>query len=416
MNLSKLKQLNLTTKIIIILVLALVFYYGYIKFFKSSSATATYKTALVERGTLVSSITASGTITSGNSLNITTSATGTVNKVLVKNGDTVKQGQKIAEITLDQDALQRQTQAWSSYLSAKNSLESAKSKLNSLQATAFKVNQEFINDAVARDLDTTDPTYIQQHATWLQAEADYKNQYNIISQSQVSLSSAWYSYQQVSSSVIAPATGTIANLIIASGTIISGSSNTSNSISTQKLGTVKRPNENTQASVVLSEVDVTKVKVGQNATITLDALPDHSFTGKVLMIDTNGQVSSGVASYPAIIQFDTSIDSIYPNMGINAKIITAVKDNILLVPSSAVQTVSGQKNVRTLQGGQLVNLPVEVGIASDTQVEITSGVSEGDSIVTSVINPTTTSTSTTQTASPFGNIGGRGGFGGAPSR
>lgn len=416
MFLAKIKQLSLVAKIIILLVLGVISYFAYTKFFKSSSNTPTYRTALVERGTLVSSITASGTITSGNNLSISTSATGTVNRVYVSNGDTVKSGQKIADIILDQDGKQKQSAAWSSYLSAKNSLDSAKNKLNSLQATEFSANQKFINDAVARNLTVDDPTYIQENATWLQAEGDYKNQYNAISQSQAALTSSWYSYQQVSSNIISPAGGTVSNLMIAPGTVISApSSSSSNNVSSQQLGTIRRPNENTQASVTLSEIDVTKISIGQKVTITMDAFPDKTFTGRVIFVNTNGQVSSSVTSYPATIQFDTSTNNIYPNMSVNVKIITNVKDNILIVPSSAIQNTNGQKTVRVLQNRQLVNIPIEVGLASDTQTEIISGVNEGDSVVTSVINATATS-STIQTASPFGNFGGRGGFSGPGGR
>ncbi len=392
-----------------LLALILLTYGGY-KYFSSSKTSAVqYQTAVAERGTLVSSVTSSGSITSGNNLSISTSATGTVNKVFVKNGDIVKQGQKIAEITLDQDALQKQASSWASYLGAKNSLDSAKNKLNSLQATEFNLNQKFINGSVARGLAVDDPTYIQENANWLQAENDYKNQYNAITQSQASLTSAWYAYQQVSPTIVSPANGVISNLMIAAGSVITQSSSSTNSNTSQQLGTIRRPDENTQAAISLSEIDATKVNPGQKVTITMDAFPDKTFTGKVIIVNTNGQVSSGVTSYPATIQFDTSTGNIYPNMGVNVKIITNVKDNVLLVPSTAIQTVSGAKSIRILKNGQLTSIPVEVGSSNDTQTEIVSGVNEGDSVVTSVISTAAKTTTSTQTTSPFGSIGGAGG-------
>ncbi|KKU82436.1 MAG: Efflux transporter, RND family, MFP subunit [Microgenomates group bacterium GW2011_GWA2_47_8] len=402
--LESIKKLSTVKKIVLVIIILSIGWFTVSKVQSKNASTPQYSEAQVERGTFINSITSSGSITSGNNLSITTSATGTVNHVYVKNGDTVKKGQKIADITLDQDSLQKQTSAWASYLGAKNSLDSAKNKLNSLQAAEFSANQKFINDAVARGLTIDDPTYIQENATWLQAENDYKNQTGVISQAQVSLTSSWYSYQAVSSSIISPAAGIISNLMIAPGSVISAG----------QVGAIKRPDENTQASVTLSEIDATKVNPGQKVTITMDAFPDKTFTGKVIIVNTNGQVSSGVTSYPATIQFDTSTGNIYPNMGVNVKIITEIKDNVLLVPSSAIQTSNGQKTIRILKSGQLINIPVEVGGTNDTQTEIISGINEGDLVVTSVTTAAKTTTSTT--TSPFGGLGGNRNFGGAVGR
>ena len=406
---NKVIGLSLTMKILIALLIIGGGWFTYNKITSAKASQPTYQTTQVEKGTLVTTVTASGNITAGNNLTISTTATGTVSNVYVKNGETVKAGQKIAIITLDQDALQRQASAWASYLSAKNNVQTANDKLNSLQAAEFTANQKFMNDAVARDLVTNDPTYIEENANWLQAEADYKNQYNAIQQAQASLTSAWYSYQQVSPTITSPADGVISNLMIANGTVISANTSSNNSVTSQQLGTVKRPNETTQATVALSEIDAAKVNPDQKATITMDAYPDKTFTGKVLVVNTNGSVSSGVTTYPATIQFDTASGNIYPNMAVTAKIITQIKDNVLLVPSSAVITTNGQSNVRELKNGVLTNIPVTIGNSNDTQTEIVSGVNEGDTIVTSVVSRSSSTNSST-TTSPFGAR--PGGFGG----
>ena len=145
-------------------------------------------------------------------------------------------------------------------------------------------------------------------------------------------------------------------------------------------------------------------------TLTLDSHPDKTFTGKVSIVNTNGSVSSGVTTYSAIITFDTAVDTIYPNMAVNATIITNVKSSVILVPSGAVQTTDGQSTVRVIRSGQVTSVPVEVGDANDTQTEIISGINEGDTIVTGQTGSVTTG-STGAATSPFGNT--RGGFGGA---
>ncbi len=382
------------------------------KVFNKKSQTPTFQTAQVTKGQLITSITASGQISSGNNVDITTQASGVVSNVYVKNGDKVTQGQNIAEITLDQASQQKQQSAWASYLSAKASLDNANNQLNTLQNTEFTTNQKFINDAVARGLTTDDPTYIEENAAWMAAENDYKNQQTSIAQANASLSSSWLAYQQVSPIVTAPISGTVTNLTLSTGTPIASttsSSSSSTTTSTQKLGSVAISGP-IQASVNLAEVDVTKASVGQKATLTLDAFPDKTFTGKIVSIDTTGAVSSGVTTYPAIIALDNNDAHIYPNMGVNATIITQVKDDVLLVPSGAIQTQSGAKSARILKNNQPSSVSIETGLSNDTDTEVTSGLNEGDTVVTGSTAATTTTTSTG--TSPFSALGGNRTFGG----
>jgi multidrug efflux pump subunit AcrA (membrane-fusion protein) len=139
----------------------------------------------------------------------------------------------------------------------------------------------------------------------------------------------------------------------------------------------------------------------------VDAFPDKTFTGKVTDIDTTGTVSSGVVTYPVTITCDTEVNQLYANMTVTANIITFTKDNVLLIPVSAVQKGTESATVRVLKDGKLESVTVEIGDSSDSQIEITAGLTEGEQLVTGT-TPTTT-TRTTGTTSIFGNSG----FGGA---
>lgn len=413
-----------TKKIIITFVVLLLGYLTYTRIFAAKSTAPQYQTATVEKGTLVTNVTASGTISSGNSVPITTSATGTVSEVYVQNGDSVSAGQKIADVTPDQSAEQKQLAAYANYLGAQNSLNSAKSKMNSLQSSLFKANQAFVNDAGTTNPDTSDPKYIEENADWQQAEADYTNQQGVIAQAEAALSSAWLSYSQVSSTITAPTSGIITNLSLTPGQVISSTGQNSSSTTTSSSSTTSNSNSygaisinqsTPQATVNLSEVDVTKVKTGQRVTLTLDALSDKTFTGTVTTIDTSGAVSSNVTSYPATITFDTGESDIYPNMGVSAQIITNVKNDVLLVPSSAITGTGDNATVRVLKNGQVQVVNVTTGDSNDTQTEITSGLNEGDTVITSIATQNQSSGgSGTSTTSPFGGsgFGGTRGFGG----
>lgn len=406
MNLNRLKSLIGKKWFLVVIVALLTFGIFYLRSSAKNPNQTTIQTAAVERGTLVSSVTASGNISTGGSVGITTQASGVVSQVYVKNGDAVSQGQKIADILLDQTGQQKQAAAWSSYLSAQNSLNSAQAKLNSFQSSLFKANQAFLNDkgiANPSDGDKSDPKYIEENADWLQAEADYKNQQGVINQSQASLSNAWLAYQQASPIITAPISGTVNGLNLTPGLPIVNQATSNNTSATSQVGTIKVGQGKLQALVNLSQVDVVSVKPGQKVTLTIDAFLDKTFTGKVASIDINGVISSGVTNYPTTIDLDTTQDNIYPNMSVTAKIITLVKPDVLLIPSGAVQTQNGTSTVRVSKNGQVSTVTVETGESSDTQTEIISGLSEGDIVITG----STASSATSATTSPFGG----GGFG-----
>jgi HlyD family secretion protein len=329
--------------IILALVAAAVSFGGWTHF-TSGSKSPQYQISTIQKGTIVSSVSASGTIQTANFTPVTTRAGGTVAAVYVKDGDTVTAGQKIMDIALDRDGQAQNASAYASYLGAQANLNSAQAKVNSLQATLFKTNQAFINDKGINnpsDAQKSDPVYIQENATWLQAEADYKNQQTLIAQAQSALSSAWINYEQNSPSVTAPAAGTIDSVTFAPGMIITSVSSTSSSGSTtntsQRVAVIKNDNLPV-ASVNVSEIDVYKIKTGQRVTITLDSIPGKSFTGKVVSVDRIGSTTSNVTNYPVIVQFDTGNVAILPHMAVIANIIVDTKSNVLIAPSAAIQT------------------------------------------------------------------------------
>ncbi len=144
------------------------------------------------------------------------------------------------------------------------------------------------------------------------------------------------------------------------------------------------------AEISLNEVDVAKVKIGQKATLTFDAVPDLSIAGEVAEIDTIGTVTQGVVTYLVKIKFDTQDTQIKPGMSVSASIITDVKQDVLYVPNSAIKEQGGESYVEVMQGASTVpeRKTVQVGLANDTITEIVSGLSQGDNVVTQTITST----------------------------
>lgn len=148
------------------------------------------------------------------------------------------------------------------------------------------------------------------------------------------------------------------------------------------------------AAITLNEVDVVKVQEGQKATLTFDALPDVTLTGKVLEVAGVGTVSQGVVTYGVKIGFDTGDEKVKPGMSVSASIITESRPDVLLVPSSAVRGTGSAATVQVLDnpgapaadgsveaGSPPRSVAVETGLSNDTDTEIVSGLAEGDKIV-----------------------------------
>ncbi len=229
---------------------------------------------------------------------------------------------------------------------------------------------------------------------------DIRNQKNIVAQKEFTLADA---QQQLSDHYIrAPFEGVVAAVNIKKGDSVSGSLFT--------LITKKQI-----AEITLNEVDIAKVKVGQKATLTFDAVENLSLTGEVAEVDSLGSVSQGVVNYNIQIIFDAQDERVKPGMSVSASIITDVKQDVLMAPSTAIKfsgDISYIEMLENLTASQLsasainsagINSAtppkqqaVEIGLSNDSMTEITNGLKEGDKIITRTINSTTQTTSSSQ--------------------
>lgn len=192
-----------------------------------------------------------------------------------------------------------------------------------------------------------------------------------------------------------------------SGSSGSGSSS-SPAVSIEDLGSLT-------STVTVSEVDIPKVSLGQKATLTFDAIDGLSLTGKVTAIDVGGTVSSGVVSYNVTVSLDSGDARIKPGMSVTADIVTAIRQDVLIVPNSAIKSTAGSQYVQVMVNGAPKEQPVTVGLANDTDSEITSGLKEGDTVVAQTINPNAPRSQPSGGGFPGGGRsgGGLGGLGGS---
>ncbi|MCE9642967.1 MAG: efflux RND transporter periplasmic adaptor subunit [Candidatus Andersenbacteria bacterium] len=455
-----------------------------------STTTVTPITATAEQGTLVQSISGSGTLSAKIQADISSATYGRVTKVLVKNGDTVKADQSLVEVQslATPEALAK---GLASYLSAQDSYNQAVTKLTSLNGTLASAQQSLQDaqknekitasaltsaqlayskssvDAKSTNLSAQQSVYSagtaqdkastdnEQSAADLQAQqaqlglkssalsskksvndalntlqqaqrdaasiklktqsaqdaytvaqANLNNQNTSISAARANLNAAKIAYQILTSQPItAPVGGTIVNMNLIPGQIIgvdNSSSSTSSTTTPPTLFSVIDYNS-MRATIAVSEVDISSVKLGQIATTTFDALPDKTFTGTVSNVNAIGTTTQGVTTYSIEITLDSITPDLKPGMTANASIVTNKKENVILIPSTAIQTVNGQSVVQVMKNNTAQSVNVTVGDSNDSETEIVSGITSGDMVVT---NPTTTATTSSSSGGGFNLFGG----------
>ena len=404
-------------------------------FSKPSKAEVTYETAIAEKGTLISSISGSGTITTGNYTNVTTKTSGMVKKVYVTNGDTIVKGQEIAEVELDDYAKERQSAAWVSYLEAKETYLAAVSGKSEADIAMWQARQDVIEAQEALDElnnggenpDTNEEytdseraiipkALSQKREAFTAAEARYLNADADIANAGAKVTAALRNYQENSATIVAPTDGEITDLALAEGIIVAASSTTSQTsgatiVSAQTVGKINDPDGQLIATVNLTEIDIINVKANQKVTLTIDAYENKTFTGKVMAVNTSGSVSSGVTSYPVTILLDPVSAEIYPNMAVSVEIITNIATDVITVPTTAVKTIGDQNTIQVMKDKEIAQVQVEVGISNDSQIVITSGINEGDKIVVSTV--TVSNDGEDDESSPFSGSS-RSSFGSGP--
>jgi hypothetical protein len=132
----------------------------------------------------------------------------------------------------------------------------------------------------------------------------------------------------------------------------------------------------------IGEADVAKIRLGQVANVTVDALGAGTrMTGKITSLDPVATIQQGVPVYGVDVTIDVPTSGVRPGMTGTAQIILASKTGVLTVPNLAIRSQGGRRFVQVLIEGQPVDTDVSFGIANDTVTEVTSGLKEGDQVV-----------------------------------
>ena len=349
-NLKKRPKLLIAVALVVICSIGA---YAYYEHTASASKAGAVETAEVTRMNIKSSISATGVISPVNSVEVSPKITARISTVAVKENDRVEKGQVVA--TLDgKDYAAKKDQAQYKLTNAQLKYERAKALYGAGAGSK-------------QDLDNAQFEYDTAASSLSEAESD------------------------VAETVItAPMSGVVVGEPKTPGTMaVQGNSSPTVIMRIADTGTK-------QIIAKVDETDIGKIKVGQDATFTVDSYTNKTFTAHVSKIsqtdttyswDTTNTTSSSSASSASVIYYYVTLDVDDPNddlrLGMTARvdISTSQKENALVVPIAALKTNnSGSYVVVVHDDGSTENVMVQTGIYSDDYVEITSGLSVGDKV------------------------------------
>ncbi|MEH7418170.1 HlyD family efflux transporter periplasmic adaptor subunit [Neobacillus drentensis] len=209
--------------------------------------------------------------------------------------------------------------------------------------------------------------------------------------------------------ITAPTSGTITTVSVASGDRINKGMVVAHLTNYNDLQTV----------VSVDELDIPKVKVGQTVTLTVSAYPDATYTGKVTAVAEEGTSSNGSSTFNVTIHIDKPTN-LKVGMSTSATILTASKTDALYVPVDAIYTndnnekyviiASANGSTDSSSGTAGEQKTVKTGIETDEYVEITEGVTEGQTVQLPALS--SSSSTTGQQGGMMQGMGGMGGMGG----
>lgn len=339
------------------MILALVAAGSAVYFKKDSSPNVTAATVAVTRGNIQSTVSATGTISAVNSVEISSRVTGLITEVRVKENDHVKAGQVL--VVLDDTTLRAQVAQYQAQLAnyAANYERSKK-----LTAVGGQSVQQLDSD----------------HTNYLVAQSTYNN----------------YASQLEHYIIKAPIDGIVIGKPTPAGqTVAQGIS------SPQVIMTIADMSQ-MQINVQVDETDIGKVKAGQRVSFTVDAYTDKTFTGRVTSISKDATTTSNVVYYPVYVDIDSSEGLLYPTMTARITITVGESENALVVPMSAVKEENGQKYVQLMVGGKAQNTAVQTGLNDDEQTEVLSGLQEGDHVIIPVATAKSSNAASTKNQGP----------------
>ena len=347
---------------------------------------------------ITQTVSATGTIDSEFKVDITPEVTGEIVKLPVKEGDKVKRGDLLIQINAKQYEADKESSE-ANLQAAKSTAAMRKAELDKVQAD-YERTKELYNKGLSSDAE-----FQAAKSVYESSKASYQGSMANVSQSEAALKR---SEDQLSkTTILSPMDGTVSKLNVELGERVLGSfySQGTNIMTVSDLN-------NMEAIADVDENDVVLVSIGDTARIKVDAFGDKIFRGLVKEIG-NSAISTGTGTQEQVVNFEVKIKlmdldpKLRPGMSCNADIETETKDNVISVP---IQSVTARTNIKgpgendadgnegnpnqntkkaekvkeivfVVKNNKAKSVEVETGISNNNYIEVKSGLSGGEEVV-----------------------------------
>jgi HlyD family secretion protein len=400
-------------------------FYANIKFSRATGVEVT--TEKIASRDLEAIVTASGTIQPVRSVDVGASSPGRVVELKVKEGDVVKDGQFLLQVDPRSMQIQADSQtqglemARSQLEETRRGLDNGKASLAQAKSNFKRQEDLFKSNLISRaDYETAKNNLDMAQAGVDQTQQSLTTQETRIKQASSMLDNAQYNLSLMR--ITSPIDGVVTKRSVELGQMVTGSEFSPSVLVTVADMSVIR------AEIEVDETDIPNVKIGQPAKVTIDALPDQTFTGHVAELGNSPIQAAGASAttratdFKVKITLDKAIQGVRPGFTCSATITTATREKVVTVPIQAVTVremiidASGAlvrpevpKNGTTVRrptpppanaelppgqsrkeiegvflmtDGHAIFTPVKVGIAGEKYFEVLSGVKNGDDVIT----------------------------------
>lgn len=331
------------------------------------------ETVKAEKGELTESVTATGTVESVTQVDVGTQVTGIIDKLYADYNSIVKKGELIAEI--------EKTVLESDYKSAEASVKSAQYtyeyNLRNYERDKALHDKQLISDY---EFQTSQKDYEVSKAAYDKAVADRVRAAKNLNYAEI------YS----------PIDGIVISRDVEVGQTVVSSMNVANLYTIADL-------DNMQVVGNVDEADIGQVKVGQKVTFSVDAYPDDMFEGKVTQVRLSPTTESNVVTYEVIVGVPNPDHKLIPGLTANLTIFTMSEGDALLLPASAftfepmdkpddknlpnpgpaidkAKLSSDERSVWVVEGNNLVNKSVKIGVTNGIKTSVVGGLTEGETV------------------------------------
>lgn len=367
---------------IIVLVAAIVVFFGYKYFTTEKKASIAVQTVKLSKQNVTTSVTATGTVEPVDQVDVGTQVSGIINHIYADYNSPVKKGQLLAE--LDKTNLQE---------SVNNALAQYNASLNELnyyQQNYNRQNNMYKSGVISK-------------ADYEQAAYQVKNSQETVSQRKTALAQARTNLSYAN--IYAPIDGIILSREVEEGQTVAAS------MTTPTLFTIAKDITKMQVEANVDEADIGGVEVGQRVSFTVDAYPQEEFSGRVRQVRLSATTESNVVTYTVIIDADNPEQKLKPGLTATITIFTQELKDIDTVPASAIafspDTETLQKYYQQNQitakipeiktgkrkekyiwiknnDGSLSQKLITIGINDGINIQVKSGLTGSEQIVTSL--------------------------------